>query len=42
MTEIAHALDAIGVSKAIAQLPEDSAEAARACGFEGFDGNESE
>ncbi|WP_457031325.1 DUF1877 family protein [Kitasatospora sp. P5_F3] len=39
VTEIAHALDAIDVSQAIAQLPKDSAEAARACGFEGFDGN---
>ncbi|MFE5096387.1 DUF1877 domain-containing protein [Streptomyces sp. NPDC056638] len=39
VTEIAHWLDAIGVGKAIAQLPEDGAEAARACGFEGFDGN---
>lgn len=38
VTEVAHALDAIDVNKALAQLPKDSAEAARACGFEGFDG----
>ncbi|MEU3922711.1 DUF1877 family protein [Streptomyces sp. NPDC029004] len=39
VTEVAHALDAIDLSKALARLPQDNAEAALACGFEGFAAN---
>ncbi|MFG2895088.1 DUF1877 family protein [Streptomyces sp. NPDC048248] len=39
VSEVAHALNAIDLARALNQLPADSAEAAQACGFEAFTGH---
>jgi len=39
VAEVAHALDRMDLGVLLERLPTDSAEAVRACGFEGFTGH---